>query len=337
MSKKMFIIGPISSKGSIGGVTVLFDLLLHDLNNLKIDYDIFDSNAKNYSSKIAMYLRCVFKILHPFKYRNISLHGTAKDYLFFSVPLLLSKVLFFKSYSLRKFAGDFDNFFNSLSAIEKLLVSFLLKNSKVNFFETQKLVNFFSYYNENTHWFPNVRLASSFSSSNYKAGSFRVLFLSQLMRAKGVYEAVEAVRAGFKENITLDIYGPIIDVDIEELTKHEYINYKGVLDSDEVQETMSQYHTLLFPTYYSGEGYPGVIIEGFSVGIPIITTNWLSIPELFDTKDMLVEVNNSKMLERKLLEVKESHSFYKDLSLKNFSKFQSLKYTKLFVEKTNYK
>ena len=337
MSKKIFIIGPLSSKGSIGGVTVLFDLLLHDLNNLKANYEIFDSNAKNYNSKIAMYLRCVFKILHPFKYRNISLHGTAKDYFFFSAPLILSKVLFFKSYSLRKFAGDFDNFFNSLSPIGKLLVSCLLKNSKVNFFETQKLVNFFSNYNENTYWFPNVRLASNFSSYDYKTGPFKVLFLSQLMRVKGVYEAVDAVRAIYEENFTLDIYGPIIDVDIEELTKHEGINYKGVLGSDEVQKSMSRYHALIFPTYYSGEGYPGVIIEGFSVGLPVITTDWLSIPELFDTKDMLVEVNNVKMLERKLLEVKKSHSFYKELSLNNFSKFQSLKYTKLFVEKTNYK
>ena len=40
---------------------------------------------------------------------------------------------------------------------------------------------------------------------------------------------------------------------------------------------------LLLPTYWEGEGYPGIIIEALSVGLPILTTTWKQIPEMVNS------------------------------------------------------
>ena len=50
--------------------------------------------------------------------------------------------------------------------------------------------------------------------------------------------------------------------------------YSGVLHStNEVVTVLSQSHFLLFPSFYPGEGFPGVFLEAFSVGTPIIALN----------------------------------------------------------------
>ncbi|MEO1626915.1 MAG: glycosyltransferase family 4 protein, partial [Bacteroidota bacterium] len=56
--------------------------------------------------------------------------------------------------------------------------------------------------------------------------------------------------------------------------------YKGVLSKAEVLPTLREYDVLILPTYYGGEGYPGSIIEAYSLGLPVITTRWKSIPEI---------------------------------------------------------
>ena len=51
---------------------------------------------------------------------------------------------------------------------------------------------------------------------------------------------------------------------------------------------------LILPTFFKGEGYPGVIVEAFSLGLPVISTNWRCIPELItnDVNGYLVEAKS---------------------------------------------
>jgi glycosyltransferase involved in cell wall biosynthesis len=52
------------------------------------------------------------------------------------------------------------------------------------------------------------------------------------------------------------------------------------LEPAEVVPTLRNYDALIFPSYYQGEGHPGVLVEAMMAGLPIITTQFRSIPEL---------------------------------------------------------
>jgi glycosyltransferase involved in cell wall biosynthesis len=43
---------------------------------------------------------------------------------------------------------------------------------------------------------------------------------------------------------------------------------------------MKGYDALIFPTTYEGESHAGVIIEAYSVGLPVIAYAWSAIPEI---------------------------------------------------------
>ncbi|MBL4710603.1 MAG: glycosyltransferase, partial [Flavobacteriales bacterium] len=77
--------------------------------------------------------------------------------------------------------------------------------------------------------------------------------------------------------------------------------FKGILNGEkEILSTMKKYDVLILPTYYEGEGYPGVIIEAYSIGLPVIATQWKSLPEIVEHKKtgFLVEPQNAKDLKR---------------------------------------
>ena len=111
------------------------------------------------------------------------------------------------------------------------------------------------------------------------------------------------------KDCVLDFYGPLIDFSEEQLNTFNTF-YKGQLDHSLTIPTLSEYDFLVFPTFHSGEGYPGVIIESYAAGTPVITTNWMSIPELVihGKTGLLIEPKSSKALIEILLNI-ESNSY----------------------------
>ena len=73
---------------------------------------------------------------------------------------------------------------------------------------------------------------------------------------------------------------------------------------------------MILPTYHVGEGYPGIIIEAFSIGMPVISTYWNSIPELIshNKNGLLVPIKDLDSLVNSI-------SFYNQ---KNYKQFPNL-------------
>ena len=38
--------------------------------------------------------------------------------------------------------------------------------------------------------------------------------------------------------------------------------------------TLAQYNVMLFPTFWPGEGFPGVLIDALMAGLPVIASDW---------------------------------------------------------------
>ncbi len=76
------------------------------------------------------------------------------------------------------------------------------------------------------------------------------------------------------------------------------LEYKGIVNPNDITETLLNYDFLLLPSYHNGEGYPGVVIEAMSVGVPSIATDWQSIPEIVknNVNGILIPIKSSSEL-----------------------------------------
>ena len=266
-----------SNKTNLGGIVVLFENWVEFCDSQKEDLIIIDTNKSNYSGKFYAYIKILYQF---FTYiRNVDcicLHGTFKDYLFLAPILVFFSRLSGKKIILRKFAGNFDVIYSNSNIFFRSLLHYVLKNATLLFWETKKLVEFGKRINENSYWFPNVRYKQqpkrSFKFSNH------FLFLSQVKKEKGIDVLVEAFQK-IDSDSHVDIFGPLFNYKYEDLQGKNY-SYVKALKPEEVTEVLKQYDVLILPTYWSGEGYPGIIIEALSVGLPVISTNWGGIPEI---------------------------------------------------------
>lgn len=116
----------------------------------------------------------------------------------------------------------------------------------------------------------------------------RIAFLGRLIRAKGVFEVMEAVRRlrsqpGFS-GLALDIAGsgpdePEIRAWIRDNAMDGCVRLRGSLYGAEKVAFLRAADVLAFPTYHQ-EGLPYVILESLSAGTPVIATRNAGIPDV---------------------------------------------------------
>lgn len=154
----------------------------------------------------------------------------------------------------------------------------------------------------------------------------RFVFISRIVPQKGI-EEIFKVSEQLPLDYTIDVYGPIDSRHYESnYFDDKKLNYKGVLRPDEVLETLNQYDVKLLPSYFEGEGYPGILIECLSLGIPVITTDWLSLTEIITDKfnGKIIPIKDSAALEQAILSFNGGN--YREFSqnaLKSFENFNS--------------
>lgn len=119
---------------------------------------------------------------------------------------------------------------------------------------------------------------------NSVTNCFRFVFLSRIHPDKGIkeiYEATELLdQAGYTGQYVVDFYGSK-DAEYSNefdtlIAQKESLNYKGYMDltTQSGYQQLSSYNMMLFPTYWGGEGFPGVVIDANIAGLPIIATDW---------------------------------------------------------------
>lgn len=318
MSERKGIIfaGPLRHKGGVGGVVVLFEDLVSSLNPMT---KVIDTNAKNYYFPFLMVfnflLGCISASL---KGQEVSLHGSKRDYKYLGFILLAFNKFFGLRYHTRKFAGNFDYEYINFNFFWRWVVRQFLFNSCVNYFETKSLVNYFSSFNSKTLWFPNYRTESMLRSMDEFQGRF--IFVGHVKREKGIDEIIALGRL-LPPGWLVDVYGPLIGYSPESF-RSKNVCYRGVLEPAEVASVIAQYNALLLPTFHASEGYPGVVIEAYSVGAPVVVTYWCALPEIVDEKcGEFVEPHDVKSLLQGMHNVAEKYSEKRDGASKRFDEF----------------
>lgn len=289
----ILLIGPKLSKQKtqIGGSEVLFENWINWSNNNDICMEVIDANKFNYCSKvIAIVLIICAIIVKAFKCEKIFLHGSKNDYLVLApFAVLIGKILK-KPVFLRKFAGSFHTVYEEAPWWKRILYYYTMKYADILFWETKSLVEFGKNMNINSYWFPNVRNRPQLLLKKYPYRK-KFVFMSQVRKEKGIDILLRAFQL-LGNNYQIDIYGSLMGYEEKQLEDH----YKGCVASHEVYNVLSEYDCLLLPSY--NEGYPGIIIEAYSVGLPVIATNVGGIPEIIenDVNGYLIEPNDPNLL-----------------------------------------
>lgn len=111
-----------------------------------------------------------------------------------------------------------------------------------------------------------------------------IIFVGHIIRAKGVFDLVEAV-VPLKNVTQLCMIGPYEEDIKNELMRislrrgtSSWLKFTGIKPRENVLEYMMQAQVLIIPSYT--EGCPNVVLEAMAMGCPIIGTNVGDIPEL---------------------------------------------------------
>lgn len=135
---------------------------------------------------------------------------------------------------------------------------------------------------------------------------FRALFMAHCTEDKGLFDAILAVGEANRTLaaqsssvwVSFDVYGEFAREDerqrflaLQDETnrfiaglrpglERPSVRHLGVVRGAEKREAMIRADVLCFPSYYSAEVIPTVILDAMAYGLPVITTKWRGIPEL---------------------------------------------------------
>jgi len=125
----------------------------------------------------------------------------------------------------------------------------------------------------------------------------KILFLAHCMEDKGLFDALRAVALA---NRTLDeqqspirlkliVAGMFVRTEereqfdrmVSEPELRHAVEYLGFVFGESKRRAFVEADCFCFPTYYYAESFGLVLVEAMAFGLPIVTTRWRSLPELF--------------------------------------------------------
>lgn len=314
---------------SIGGATVLakkiFDQITLDerINVSHIQIRTFWRNKLQLIDYFLWLLKFPFYVM---RFDVVSFHGT-KDFHFTVAPILwLWARLFKKKISYHFFGGNFHEQFEAFPKFYRNILKNTILNSDTVLFETLEMIKYFEDKGvKNSVWLPNSRepISGIIPRNNY---SKKFVFISRVIPQKGIEEILQTAK-NLPDDYTIDIYGPIDDRHYSsDLFVDSNAKYKGILAPSEVIQTLSKYDVLLLPSYFEGEGYPGIVIEALSLAIPVVTTNWKALPEIITNNHngILIEIKNSEQLEQAIRSFNSvNYKVFSNNALNSFKNFNA--------------
>ncbi len=319
---------PTEDSRSIGGATVLTQRIFEFIKT-KATIDLYFLTIRKHwkpKAQIIDYLWFPFRFLwYQKSYNHISFHASTDFHLTVGPIATGFCRLFRKKYSYHFFGGNFHKKFQQLPKFyQKWIRATILKADTV-FMETLEMIRYFEADDINLEWLPNSRKTPPVNTPPKKFEK-RFVFISRVTPTKGIDTIIEAVK-NLPRDYIIDIYGPLD----ERFYKKEHfdkfkINYYGSISADEVIPTLLRYDVLLLPTFHPGEGYPGIVIEALSVGLPVISTKWNAIEELItdEISGKIIPIKSSQALTKAIQSfTPENYPLFSKNALDSFANFNS--------------
>ncbi len=308
--KKVLLIGPFPSP--ITGVSLANKVVKDVLDKssyfkssiINTSYTKFDENLGSFSlNKIFFYLTFNFQLYKVIKNDLIyitpgqTFYGVIKYANFILLSHFLNKKLIMHIHG-----NHLGNEYRSLRGFKKKLFYYLLSKTRIGIVLSESL---------RANMLPFIKPKNIYVLSNFAQDyliqenkavcrdELRIIFLSNLMVEKGIFDLLEALKKLEKENIIYKakIAGNIEKSNIAKIKSHfkllKNTTYIGVVYGNDKKELLEWGNIFILPTYYKMEGQPISIIEAMATKNVIITTKHAGIP------DIIVDGTNGFFIEKK--------------------------------------
>jgi glycosyltransferase involved in cell wall biosynthesis len=252
------------------------------------------------------------------------------------VPLLLFLAkLFRKPFYLKPVGAGLDLFINAQKKIFREYLLFVLCSVDGILTQTQLLKNDLRKLGcKNTHYLPGCRPLFPVVETPKEHNEFRLIYLGHITRLKGILYLLESLRIlsqTCNQKVTCNFFGPIHDELRDEflagLKSLPNAHYCGVAEAGTGPQLIAGYDALVLPTYYDTEGQPGVLIEAMHAGVPVISTQVRTFPELISdgVNGFLVPLQDGASLADAIKKLAENQDLTKRMGDANRQKGQEFR------------
>lgn len=345
---KILIIGPLPPPP--GGIaTNVQNLLQSDLRKYFRLICMKNSTARATDKKgrldllnIIYFLQNVLKLFGIMFYVRPSIvqieTSSGISFLKNSIFVIIAKI-FRRKIILNIYGGGVEKFYKNLSLIGKRYVKFIFlccRSIKVEYEQRKNfLANEIGVPERRIFVLTNAVYLNQITSKNAKTAKeeFKLLFVGWIWRHKGIFDLINSIeilkQKGYK--IKIDVVGPQVNKEesanvlnaIRSKDLTEEVKIIGEKTSNEVQAFYSNADIFILPSYV--EGFPYVILEAMSWGLPIVSSKIGAIPDVITDwiNGFLIEPGDSLALIEKIEVLINNAKLRNEIGMNNYKKIES--------------
>lgn len=335
---QLLVIGPLPPP--LAGTSVSFKLFCDFISTEsdKVDIKIINTAPKKLGTRPLLNLNNLLTALRVFwgcllqtkKSDKVLLFGS-NQFLLAMMPmcLLIAKIAN-KPFYVRSFGGSLDTYYLSLPPALRNYFRWVLNRVDGLLVQTRPLNDFFQ-----NLLVSQVHLISGYrelpktpindKNELHNGTTLSIVYFGHIQKQKGVFDLLDSIKKLNNDHtkVTCDFFGPVYEEDAasfhKAISQTAGATFSGVLESHQVVSTIAHYDLFVFPTYYQGEGHPGVLIEAMIAGMPIITSNFKSIPDLVQhgVNGLLVSPKNPQEIADAIQQLLDDKGLMKKLAVES--------------------
>lgn len=231
-------------------------------------------------------------------------------------------------------AAEFEDFYKKCSETQKEKVRNALAEADVNIVLSERLIPMIKNKEPKARVEFLYNAVSTYPQNPYSTESKVVLFMGRLGVRKGVFDLIEAIKRlddRIPDDVKFCLCGDVGEEEVKnkiaELEIQHRVAHVGWIDGVQKKEYISSAMINCLPSY--NEGLPMSILETMAAGIPNISTNIASIPEVIKDGEngFLIEPGDVDALTEKLYQLiqnKDLREIFSENSFKLINKKFSL-------------
>jgi len=158
--------------------------------------------------------------------------------------------------------------------------------------------------------------------SNLTKKKIELVYIGRMAERKGIFVLIEAFELSKDHmNLELHFYGGFLNHKEKQkflslIKENDNIYYHGEIKPDKINQRIRNHDIFVFPTHHKGEGFPGVLLDAFFAGLPVIASDWRFNSEIIDTgkNGLLFEPKNPVELSKKIKILYENKELLKEMS-----------------------